>query len=120
LGTASYPYLFHGLSYLNRVMTFLGLLNMESEIDWLNYQILQIMKITKEGIEASIPFVLVAGHAIGALVQTRNIFGIAITNIIISSRSLGQNHAANSKRLRSGRVSPNCLKDIAISLTDSC
>ena len=43
--------------------------------------------ITKVVVE--IAFVLVAGHAIGILVKTSDIFGVGIADVIVRSRSLG-------------------------------
>jgi hypothetical protein len=38
---------------------------------------------------------LVAGHAIGVLVKTSDILGVGIADVIVRSRSLGQDHAAD-------------------------
>jgi hypothetical protein len=54
---------------------------------------------TEVRVEASISVFLVTGHAIGILVQTSDIFSIGITDIIISSWSLGQDHAANTGKI---------------------
>ena len=46
-------------------------------------------------VEATIPLFLVAGHAIGVLVKTSDILGVGIADVIVRSRSLGQDHAAD-------------------------
>ena len=62
-------------------------------------------------VEASIPMFLVTGHAVGILVQTSDIFRISITDVIISSWSLGQYHATNTEinNLRFSSFSENII-----------